>query len=198
MKRMVGFGGLTEWNSLPNKCIQNLSDHFTSQNMRNIPKLIFLFIIAACGQTDSDKLNSGIKVIYVETINFRTDIQTCFSGNLFSRWSDSLFELHENGIYYSDLKGKHLFLGINSFNQENARGNVEKMRITLIGNLTIANTTYSIEKFVLQDNGEWKAITGLKNYKTFDRRNDFISPGRLDVDEICEQLVQETVEASYK
>ena len=136
--------------------------------------------------------------MYVETINFRTDIQSCFSGNLFNNWSDSLFELHKNGIFDGDVRGKHLFLGISTFNPENAGTNVEKMTITLIGDLTVANTTYSIEKFALQDNREWKAITGLKNYKTFDRRNDFISPGRLDVDEMCEQLVQKTIEDSYK
>jgi hypothetical protein len=109
-----------------------------------------------------------------------------------------LFELHENGIFDGDVTGKHLFLGISTFNPENVGGNVEKITVTLIGDLTVANTTYSIEKFALQDNKTWKAITGLKNYKTFDRRNDFISRGRLDVDEICEQLVQKTIEASYK
>lgn len=161
-------------------------------------------MLTACGQTEekskSDTQTTKEKVIYVETKNFGIDLQSCFSHNLFNKWSDTSFKLHDNTIIYSggDLNNKHAFLDIKSFTRTNTPDNVEKITVILNGDLTVENTTYLIERFALQDNGEWKRFANYVDFKTFDRPNDFISPTHLDVDEICEQLVEQTIKSSYK
>jgi hypothetical protein len=174
------------------------------QNMRGLQKILFLCLLTACEQTDkstnSDTPITKEKVFYVETKNFGIDIQSCFSHTLFNKWSDTSFMLHENEIIYKgkDLTSKHAFLDIKSFTPTNTPDNVEKIKVIIRGDLTVKNTIYSIERFSLQDNGDWKRIADFGSFKTFDRPNDFISPSHLDVDEICDQLVQKTVETSYK
>ena len=119
---------------------------------------------------------------------------------MFNKWSDTSFKLHDNTISYkgNDLNNKHAFLDIKSFTPTNTPDNVEKITVILNGDLTVKNTTYLIKRFALQDNGEWKRIANYGDFKTFDRPNDFISPTHLDVDEICEQLVEQTIKSSYK
>lgn len=161
-------------------------------------------MLIACGQTEekskSDTQIKKEKVIYVETKNFGIDIQSCFSHNLFNKWSDTSFKLHDNTISYngSDLNNKHAFLDIKSFTRTNTPDDVEKITVILNGDMTVENTTYLIERFTLQDNGEWKRFASYGDFKTFERPNDFISPTHLDVDEICEQLVEQTIKSSYK
>lgn len=161
-------------------------------------------MLAACGQAEKNTNSAGQtlkeKVFYVETKNFGIDLQSCFSHNLFNKWSDTSYRLSDNTISFNgkDIENKHTFLDIKSFTQTNPPERVEKVSVILKGDLTIKNTTYSISRFALQANGQWTLIENYGDFKTFDRTNDFISPANLDVDEICEQLVQKTVECSYK
>jgi hypothetical protein len=170
--------------------------------MKRITQLLILFILTACGQTEdtsSDRLSKE-KVIYVETKNFGIDLQSCFSNTLFNKWSDTSFILQDSKITYKgkDLNNKHVFLDINSLTQTNTQNVVEKILVILKGDWTVQNTTFTIEKFALQTDGQWKNIGSYEALKLFDRGNDFISPKELDVDEICEQVVKKIVEASYK
>ena len=97
-----------------------------------------------------------------------------------------------------EITEKHIFLDIKNFKEDLEDNNFEKITIRLKGDWTIENTKYSIERFKYTGNGTWRRIGNLGDFKTVDRDNDLISPKKLDTDELCQQLIEKTVIASYK
>ena len=157
------------------------------------------WMLVACSQTGRQRNSAsgkeGIKTVYLETKNFGSDLQVCFAHTIIDKWTDSSFRIYDSTLSFR-RQGKQRFHDIGSF-KVNGEGITEKMVIRLNGDPTVRHTTYSIERFVWQD-GNWKLLLRTGPIKTFDRPNDFISPGKMDVDEICEQLVQSTVACSYE
>jgi len=174
--------------------------------MRQITEILLLTLLClGCSQTNkkSEKI-SNIKIdgklFYIETVNFGIDLNSCFGNSIFNKWSTLDFQLKDSSKIYSgrEPNERHIFYDINDFKETGSNRDFEKIVIRLKGDWTVENTKYSIERFRYNGNGTWRRIGNLGDFKTRDRENDFISPGILDVDELCEQIIAMTVKASYK
>jgi hypothetical protein len=155
----------------------------------------------SCTQTNKESENkSDGKIFYIETESFGNDLNSCFGNTIFNKWSTLDFQLNDPSKTYSgkDPNEIHIFSDIGDFKETVNERDFEKIVIRLKGDWTVQNTKYSIERFKYDGNGAWRRIGNLGDFKTFDRANDFISPGNLDVDELCEQMVNMTIKASYK
>lgn len=167
--------------------------------------IILAIVCGSCSQTDKktrSEKDSEIegRTFYIETVNFGSDLNSCFGNTIFNKWSNLDFHLKDSTEVYTgkDPKEKHFFSDIKNFNERLADQDFEKIVVRLKGDWTTKNTKYSIERYKFDGNGNWQRIGNLGDFKTRDRVNDFISPNQLDVDELCEQIVAMTVKASYK
>lgn len=160
-------------------------------------------VCSACSQ-HSKKSNSdtemGHRTFYIETENFGIDLNSCFGLVIFNKWSNTDFQLKDSTEVFTGTspKEKHIFKDIKNFNEKFTQPYFEKITVRLKGDWSVSNTKYSIERYQYVGNGKWRRIANLGDFKTKDRENDFICPNRLDVDELCEQIVATTVKASYK
>ncbi len=172
-------------------------------------KIIYAFlavnVLVSCKKSNSqfEEYNTILKhpkVFYVETVNFGTDLHNCFGGKLFNHWSGSDFELKSTETTFdgTDVFQKHEFYDISKFSAVNKPVRFEKITLTLKGDWSVKNTSYSIERFRYESNGTWFRIGNLGDFKTHDRADDTLSPNQLDVDELCDQIVNKTILGSYK
>lgn len=137
-----------------------------------------------------------VKIFYIETENFGSDLNSCFGFTIYNKWSNIDFQLKDSAEVY---KGKvpfekHFFSDIKNFKQPLSNKNFEKIIVRLKDDWS----KYSIERFKYEGNGNWRRIGNLGDFKISDRKNDRISPNKLDVDEVCDQIVAMTIKASYK
>jgi prolyl-tRNA synthetase len=165
--------------------------------------LILTIVCISCSQTskksNSDKEIEG-RIFYIETDNFGSVLNSCFGYSIYNKWSNIDFQLKDSTEVFTgkDANEKHFFTDVKNFKPIFTNQNSEKIRIRLKGDRSFGNTKYSIERFKYNGDGNWRIIANLGDFKTSDREKDFISPNKLDVDELCEQIVKMTVKASYK
>lgn len=167
--------------------------------------IILGIICGSCSRTDKKNRSEKDSQIegrrfYIETVNFGSDLSSCFRNRIFNKWSNIDCHLKDSAEVYTgkNPKEKHYFSDIKNFNEKLVGQDFEKIVVRLKGDWTIKNTKYSIERYKYDSNGNWRRIGNLGDFRTRDRVNDFISPNQLDVDELCEQIVDMTVKASYK
>lgn len=162
-------------------------------------------ICLSCSQTEgkpvltkNDEFED--KTFYIETENFGEELNSCFKNTIFNKWSDLDFKLRDTTEEFitKEITEKHIFLDINNFKEDSGNSNFEKITIRLKGDRTIENTKFSIERFKYNGDGTWRRIGNLGDFKTVDRDNDLINPKKLDTDELCQQLIEKTIIASYK
>lgn len=174
--------------------------------MKKITLLSMLTLLClSCSQTEEKPVLTKDnkfedKTFYIETENFSEELNSCFKNTIFNKWSDLDFKLRDTTeeLIIKEITEKHIFLDIKNFKEDSKDNNFEKITIRLKGDWTIKNTKYSIERFKYNGNGTWRRIGNLGDFKIVDRKNDLISPEKLDTDELCQQLIETTIIASYK
>jgi hypothetical protein len=75
---------------------------------------------------------------------------------------------------------------------------VRKVRVTLTGDRDLGVTTFTVEAFRREPDGNWLRRLNMGEFRLRDREGDVISPGFLDVDELCGAIVEGVLVAMYK
>jgi len=167
--------------------------------------IILTHALMGCNKNDKqlelyESIHLHPKVFYVETKNFSNVLQNCFGNKLLNHWTANDFTLKslETAYYGNTIFQKHEFLDISKFSAGEQPVRFEKITLTLKDEINFKNTTYTIERFRYENNGTWRRIGNLGDFKTFNRLDDELSPEQLDVNELCNRIVEKTILASYK
>ena len=163
--------------------------------------MIFVLTICFtnCSEKAVKKAAPNVECFFIETINFGKDLKMCYGNSLYGKWANKQFHLQDSLTLFAikDTSPKHTFKDILDFKQFTDSTNIEKLSISLNGDLSTSGTSFSILRFKLNHNKDWEQTTTFINLPLKDRDNDFISPNQLDVDELCEQIIKATIKLSY-
>lgn len=161
--------------------------------------ILLTFCFTNCSEKNVKKVNPNGKCFFIETINFSNDLKMCFGNSIYGKWANKQFHLQDSLTLFAvrDTSPKHTFKDIQDFKPLTDSTNIEKLSISLKGNLSTGETSFSILHFKLNQNKDWQQTTTFIDLPLKDRDNDFISPNQLDVDELCEQIIKATIKSSY-
>ena len=161
--------------------------------------ILLTFCFTNCSEKNVKKVNLNCKCFFIETINFSSDLKKCFGNSIYGKWANKQFHPQDSLTLFAvrDTSPKHTFKDIKDFKPLTDSTNIEKLSISLKGDLSTGGTSFSILRFKLNENKDWQQTATFIDLPLKDRDNDFISPNQLDVDELCEQIIKATIKSSY-
>lgn len=167
--------------------------------------IFFTFITcSAIGAFEScgiGKKETG-SVIYIEIDDIEPELEKCFSEQLYNKWS-SMEEMrpHKKSEKYMGAKPeyKHIFKSFDEFDVGKDKAGTVKINVKVDpAGMDTTNTFFQLQKFSLEKEGIWNETMNLGHFRVQDRPNDTKNPGKIDNEEICDQMVRFCIKASYK
>lgn len=161
--------------------------------------ILLAVALSGCSAPGVGEDPAGVQCFFIETEGFGMDLNSCFANSMYGKWSNAGFQLKDsvNDFPPDDASEKHVFMDLEELERTLDPVNSGVLSIFLKGDLSPEGTSLSIQRFRLNGDHERERIASFPDLKLVDRANDFISPGQLDVDELCEQIVQAAITASY-
>lgn len=161
--------------------------------------ILLVVALVGCSAPNEDANNAGVQYFFIETEGFGMDLNSCFANSMYGKWSNAGFQLKDsvNDFPPDDTSAKHVFVDMKELERTIDPVNRNVLSISLTGDLSPNGASLSIRRFRLSGNHHREQTASFLDLKLVDRANDFISPGQLDVDELCEEIVEAAITASY-
>ena len=163
--------------------------------------LLTCFAIGALESCGIGKKETGT-VIYVEIDQMDPELEKCFSQKLYNKWvSPEELRPHEKSEKYTGTKpeDKHVFKSYDEFDIEKDKAGSVKICIAVDpAGMDTTNTFFQLQKFHLEEEGIWSETINIGHFRVQDRPNDIKNPGKIDDEEICDQMVRFSIKASYR
>jgi len=164
-------------------------------------KRIFLIFLIIGALSCSGKSKPKGSFVYLEVEGLDPKIEKCFQENLYGTWADINSQLPHTPQENSSEKNPeniHIYKPYKYFDLDKDKPGTNKLMVRVYGDGDTASTFFQVQRYQLEEAGNWQRTLNLGNFRVNERENDHISPGKIDDDEICNMLLRICIQASFK